>query len=93
MSDQYAATARGIACRTCGEDRGHKPSCDAMTGHIAQALRSAVLAERERCIQICEDQRKAFGSTEYAADQPASSQGERFACTVIIDAIRGNGDG
>lgn len=42
----------------------------------------------ERAALICEQQARDFLSPEYAADQPLSSIGERFACGECAKAIR-----
>ena len=52
------------------------------------AVASAILAERERCAKICEQQAQVFLSPQYAANQPIGSICERFACEECAAAIR-----
>jgi hypothetical protein len=54
----------------------------------AEVIARAILAERERAIDACEAQKRAFLSAEYSANQPLGSLLERFACDECIDAIR-----
>jgi hypothetical protein len=56
-------------------------------GTLDSAVARAILAERERCAQVCRDQAKSFLSTEYAANQPLGSFCERFACECCEEAI------
>ena len=58
---------------------------------IAVCLASTRMDERKRAIEACEAQKRAFLSTEYAANQPIGSLLERFACDECIDAIRKGG--
>ncbi len=55
---------------------------------IAAERDAAHKAGMEEAAGIAEAQIKMFSSTTYATMQPQSSMGERFACTVIADAIR-----
>lgn len=69
------------------------PGYDAFNvGLIEGVIASAIVAERKRAIEACEAQKRAFLSTEYAANQPIGSLLERFACDECIDAIRKGGE-
>lgn len=48
----------------------------------------AIMAERERCAQVCEAEATLFLSPEYASNQPLGSITERFACDECAKAIR-----
>lgn len=48
---------------------------------------SAFNAGLKMAAKACKTQQKAFTSPQYAAGQPASSFGERFACGACIQAI------
>jgi hypothetical protein len=60
-------------------------------GSEQDAVARAILAERERCAQVCEAEKESFLSPSYAANQPFGSLLERFACDECAAAIR-NGD-
>lgn len=47
-----------------------------------------VMAERERCAKVCENQAQQFLSPQYSFNQPLGSFLERFACGECADAIR-----
>lgn len=53
-----------------------------------EAIACAIMAERTRAAQACEEQAKAFLSPEYSYNQPLGSFCERFACEQCADAIR-----
>lgn len=55
---------------------------------IALHLARAVMAERERAVEVCEAQKASFASDEYATPQPLGGLMERFACDRCIEAIR-----
>ena len=55
---------------------------------LAGSFVRAILAERERCAKICEDQKAGFLSPQYASNQPFGSITERFACDECAKAIR-----
>lgn len=57
-------------------------------GDLAVSIARAILAERERCAKVCEDQKAGFLSPEYASNQPLGSLTERFACDECAQAIR-----
>lgn len=59
---------------------------------IARAILAAKAEEREAIIQLCEAEKQAFRSPEYAANQPLGSLVERFAISECIAAIRKRGD-
>lgn len=52
------------------------------------AMHKIILAERERCAAVCEDQAQLFLSPQYASNQPIGSITERFACAECATAIR-----
>jgi hypothetical protein len=60
--------------------------------YTADDLRSVVLAEREACAKVCEEQQNIFASPRYATGQPMSSIRERFAAGQCAAAIRARGD-
>lgn len=64
----------------------------AQAGLTQADLDAAVQAERERCATICDTQKAAFLSPQYATNQPFSSFKERFACGVIAEQIRKGGN-
>ena len=55
---------------------------------VARAIIAATTAEREAIIQVCEAEKTAFLSPEYASTQPIGSICERFAIDECIGAIR-----
>jgi len=63
-----------------------------IAGIIARALlaerEAATKAERERCANVCEEQKQGFLSPQYASNQPLGSMLERFACDECATAIR-----
>jgi len=71
-----------------GEFEGLDPDgTDARDALIAEVQR-VILAERERCAKMCEAQKEAFLSPEYASNQPLGSLLERFACDECATSIR-----
>ena len=52
------------------------------------AVKKAILREREACAKECENQIKIFLSNRYAVGQPLSSYRERFAAEQCATAIR-----
>ena len=69
-----------------------KGVADVVQYRFARAIMAATLAERKAIIQICEDEKKAFLSREYAAKQPLGSLLARFAISECIAAIRKRGE-
>lgn len=55
---------------------------------ILPLIEAAVMAERERCAGVAEQQAQEFLSPQYAVGQPSSSFNERFACSEVAKAIR-----
>jgi hypothetical protein len=55
---------------------------------IARAILAEREAQRERDAKLCEAQKEAFLSPQYASNQPLGSLTERFACDECASAIR-----
>jgi len=58
---------------------------------LATILQTAVLAEREACAKLCEDQIKSYMSKRYTTD-PLGGYRERFASEQCAKAIRARGN-
>ena len=68
---------------------GHgRDLAEAFAAHREAALAEGKRIGMERAAEICEQQRGAFLSPEYASPQPIGSLTERFACSQCVDAIR-----
>ena len=59
--------------------------------HSDEDLKAAVLAEREACAKVCEDQIKSYMSKRYTTD-PLGGYRERFASEQCAKAIRARGE-
>ena len=67
--------------------RASAATLEALLSELATAQREREEAY-EACARICEKQQAIFASPKYAAGQPMSSFGERFACGKCAEEIR-----